>query len=631
MITLRKTPGEKYLELGGGSNPKLVPKCMGGTDICVDVRTCYDEQGRQTVDFTADFNEPLPIQESEFDGVFSHFAMEHISYRKVPQFVSEIHRILKPGGKAVICIPNTKAQLEWIQKHPEGWDGKDSFTSASELLFGSQDYTENTHKAYFDPELVKALFASVGFSTVTVTPYGARDTDMCIEAVKPALKKWNVKVTEELRQDMHSPSISYAEQQFSREFKPNILGTNVAPKEEMTSESRAALFDKNYFNGGGKVGGYAREGYRDFPVHEVTVQHILARKPESVLEIGCARGYHIKRLQDRNIRACGMEISHHCWLTRCCEGIIEFDICNTPWPWKDGEFDLCFSLATLEHIPEKYLPAIISEMKRVSRRQLHGIDFGANDDGFDKTHCTLKPKEWWQQRFGVGEGVEILDKEDLERGDFPKAILEGDGKVKLNIGCHSLMFHNGWHNIDLNNLEMFAQQNGYRYSKLDVTKGGLPYTTSSVDLIYTSHMLEHLTYKEGLAFLRDCRRVLKPEGAMRIIVPDASYLCRLFTGSEDFGLVGLTDLHEISNGCEEAPTPAAKLWSLLVEGHKACYDGDTLKHYLKQAGFDSQVTHFRMHGDFNGKNHPALRQILTETLDNFPCISLYVDAIPFVS
>ncbi len=177
MISLNTQPGQRIIELGGGANPLVHPN--------VDARQCYDAQGRPTVDFTADFNAPLPIQSDEWDGVVSVFALEHVSWRKVPDFLREVIRIIKPGGKFVCVIPNTEAQLKWIEKNPTGWDEKSSFDSCSCILYGDQDYPENSHRSYFSPDIVTKLFSEVGFSNILVRPYGERATDMCIECAKP--------------------------------------------------------------------------------------------------------------------------------------------------------------------------------------------------------------------------------------------------------------------------------------------------------------------------------------------------------------------------------------------------------------------------------------------------------------
>jgi len=47
----------------------------------------------------------------------------------------------------------------------------------------------------------------------------------------------------------------------------------------------------------------------------------------------------------------------------------------------------------------------------------------------------------------------------------------------------------------------------------------LPFPDDSVDEIYTSHLLEHLTHEEGSWFLASMDRVIKPGGTIRIVTP----------------------------------------------------------------------------------------------------------------
>ncbi len=57
----------------------------------------------------------------------------------------------------------------------------------------------------------------------------------------------------------------------------------------------------------------------------------------------------------------------------------------------------------------------------------------------------------------------------------------------------------------------------------DVRKG-LPFKDNSVDYIYTSHLLEHLKKREVVKVIRECHRILKPHGWIRIVVPDFKLL-----------------------------------------------------------------------------------------------------------
>lgn len=590
-ITLRAAPDDKIIELGGGSRPQFHPN--------VDIRMCYDEAGNRTVDFTADFNEPLPVNSDEWDGVYSHFLLEHVSYRKIPQFLAEVFRILKPGGKAVIVTANTEAQVKWAEANPQGWDGRTFFDSVSGLLYGDQDYPENSHRCYFSPKILEELFAQAGFSPVKTTPYGARDTDIVVEATKPKPP---------------DPEMAKAD------AFTTILG------QMQTTEGRAALFDKHYFNGGKKVGGY-RSLYRDEPSNEMVYRHVMARKPQSVLELGCSRGYVLKRLEDGNplMPVLGVDISRHCYLSRVSDQVVLKDIVETPWPVWDKQFDLCLAVGVLDRVPEPFLPTVVSEIRRTCKRVLVGVD--TSWDGFDRTQVTVRPLEWWRG-FDWGfpaEHIEIVTRESLEHnvGFDLHDYLAGDGKVKLNVGSFTTMFHHGWTNIDLEDLEAWAQPRGYRFQRHDV-RTGLPYGTSSVDLVFACHFLEHLNYAQGLDFLRECRRVLKSSGALRLIVPDAGWLGRWNEGGTvgtevpDFNAYG-----EISDTCEAAPTWFAKYWAMLHEHHSAGYDYDTLADLLRRADLVPFPASFRR----TAASHDDIKQILRETLDLMPSHSLYVDAL----
>lgn len=639
MIELRGIDDRaKVLELGGGDNPH--PR----TNVNVDVRP------GPKVHFPASFDEPLKdkIKDDDFDVVFSQYALEHVSYRNIPRFLKDVFRITKHGGEVVFVTSNTRAQIDWLLAHPDGWDGRSFFDSASGLLYGDQDYPENSHKCYFDPGILAKLFAEAGFSFVTTTPYGERNTDIVVHAkVNKTSSVLKSEEPSETHQNVLDSVFAQSQQQsvvnddsaqgkggstkftgtFRRVETPSVTEQKLLP-EFLTTEGRASLFDKDYFNGGKKVGGYAREGLWDFPCHYHTAKHILERKPTSVLELGCGRGYVLKRLEDAGIPVLGLEISKHCYLTRAVENILNCDLCVTPWVSPPPhDFDLCYSVATLEHIPERYLPAVIEEMVKTSKRGLHGVDFGHHDDGFDKTHVTLRPRDWWVDLFAKhapGYPVEIVDKEELEKGEFPREYLEGDGRLKLNLGSFCVMYHNGWFNIDMvdatppgGKLSDWAKHYGYKFLCHDL-RVGLPFGTGVVDCISISHALEHFTYPDALKLLRECRRVIRPDGALRIAVPDVERLTSMYKDK------CLGELDELNDEASQSPTQAGKLWALLHTEHWAQYDAETLCYYLREAGWKSRRSQFRasMFSNWN------LDLILQETLDVLPALSLYCDAVP---
>lgn len=103
-----------------------------------------------------------------------------------------------------------------------------------------------------------------------------------------------------------------------------------------------------------------------------------------------------------------------------------------------------------------------------------------------------------------------------------------NGLVMLNLGCGT-RGHKAWINIDyslkaaLKNLFFFrpfiSHPNPPNYMNHDLRRG-IPFPDSSVDVVYASHVLEHLEHKEAPAFVREIYRALKPNGLIRIVVPD---------------------------------------------------------------------------------------------------------------
>jgi predicted SAM-dependent methyltransferase len=157
--------GEAVIELGGGERPLFHPN--------VDVRP------GPGVDIVADLGEPLVMLAShQYDGVFSRFSIEHISWRKVRGFIGEAHRILKPGGIAVFITANLLEQAKQLVQ-AERWN--DDLIG---MIFGGNDYPENTHRCGFSPEYAATLMKQAGFFEFNVLPLPGCSTDMIVEARK---------------------------------------------------------------------------------------------------------------------------------------------------------------------------------------------------------------------------------------------------------------------------------------------------------------------------------------------------------------------------------------------------------------------------------------------------------------
>jgi predicted SAM-dependent methyltransferase len=94
----------------------------------------------------------------------------------------------------------------------------------------------------------------------------------------------------------------------------------------------------------------------------------------------------------------------------------------------------------------------------------------------------------------------------------------------INIGCGTVC-HPDWINLDVH-------PSGSHIRRWDV-KEGLPCGDGEVDVCYASHVIEHLHPTDAEGLLRQCHRVLKNRGIIRIVVPDLEGLAREYVSVLD--------------------------------------------------------------------------------------------------
>jgi predicted SAM-dependent methyltransferase len=99
----------------------------------------------------------------------------------------------------------------------------------------------------------------------------------------------------------------------------------------------------------------------------------------------------------------------------------------------------------------------------------------------------------------------------------------------LNLGCGE-RFHPEWANLDLWSCSPKIQSCDLRQ--------GIPAPDESFDVVYHSHLLEHLDPASGLALLRECWRVLRKGGMARVAVPDLEQIAKTYLHALDEALKG---------------------------------------------------------------------------------------------
>lgn len=150
--------------------------------------------------------------------------------------------------------------------------------------------------------------------------------------------------------------------------------------------------------------------------------------------------------------------------------------------------------------------------------------------------------------------------------------------TKLHLGCGPLALP-GWVNID-----------NQRYPGVDKVldlRKGLPF--KDVSFIFAEHFIEHLAYDDALALMRECRRVLRDDGVLRLSTPNLDWVW--FTHYK----LEMTEQEQVA-ACFYL-NRAFRGW-----GHQFLYNERSLAATLQDAGF-ATVTRVQ----YGESEHPELR------------------------
>lgn len=102
--------------------------------------------------------------------------------------------------------------------------------------------------------------------------------------------------------------------------------------------------------------------------------------------------------------------------------------------------------------------------------------------------------------------------------------MENNTAIKLNLGAGKSWRVQGWTNIDK------LDHGGNTNHVCDFSAGDyyLPVTDSSVDMIFTSHVIEHLATRDVIRLLGKCLSAMKSGAVIRILCPDYDVFKKAF-------------------------------------------------------------------------------------------------------
>ena len=149
---------------------------------------------------------------------------------------------------------------------------------------------------------------------------------------------------------------------------------------------------------------------------------------------------------------------------------------------------------------------------------------------------------------------------------------------KLHVGCgHNLL--DGWLNADVS-----PEHSCVLY--LDAT-APFPIADATFDYIYSEHVIQHFPFRLGQVMLRECCRILKPGGVLRLSTPNLLCLASLLTERHGAAQTEYTRL--VSD--KYIPENTGHLPAFVVNNffwdfsHQFVYDPESMLHAMKRAGF----------------------------------------------
>ena len=198
----------------------------------------------------------------------------------------------------------------------------------------------------------------------------------------------------------------------------------------------------------------------------------------------------------------GREFAKVCSKAKICLGVL-----GSKWTELEGYFSnrLVNTLATRSFSIQRYTKGL--EKVFTNRRHLAWY---TTENELIKLIKYYLSNEKEREKIAAQGQKEVYENYTYEKS-VKKIMEDADEKrmLKLHLGCGSV-YLNGYINID-------------KYNSLAdriMDAGELDYPDSSVDEIFTSHMIEHLTYPEFMKALREWKRVLKENGLLVIRCPN---------------------------------------------------------------------------------------------------------------
>jgi predicted SAM-dependent methyltransferase len=154
VATLVALPGDAWLNIGGSAKK--------------DGWKVLNIQPGAHVDHAGDVRDLTRFADQSWDAVYASHTLEHLGYQKqLPAVLNEINRILRPGGKLFVSVPDLDTLCRLFVH--EDASAKDRF-HLMRMMFGGQLDEHDFHFVGLNQEILAEYLFGAGFQDIFRVP-----------------------------------------------------------------------------------------------------------------------------------------------------------------------------------------------------------------------------------------------------------------------------------------------------------------------------------------------------------------------------------------------------------------------------------------------------------------------------
>jgi predicted SAM-dependent methyltransferase len=145
----------KYLNVGCGKKPKSHT-----------INLNYEWY--PFIDLTWDIAKPLPLPDGSLRGIYSEHVLEHLPFQSMPRILNDWFRVLEPGGRMRILVPDAELYLKTYMEFRGGKAATFPYHDSQKtpMMHVNRVFRDYDHLFAYDYETFERILKESGFDKI---------------------------------------------------------------------------------------------------------------------------------------------------------------------------------------------------------------------------------------------------------------------------------------------------------------------------------------------------------------------------------------------------------------------------------------------------------------------------------